>query len=171
MLLAGIVLAETLIIGLLTAAAAVGVGIVGLKLAASMFGGRFQMLQGVEFPWQAGLAGVIAGLAAAVNNPMMRVSARTMPASSILGVPTALRRANSSIRSPTVASPTLRMPAMPMSSTNAAIARKISRSSRNSDSICLRASTGYVCRLPGSAPRATRRALSVCSMSAAEGFR
>jgi len=85
MLLAGIVLAETLIIGLLTAAAAVGVGIVGLKLAASMFGGRFQMLQGVEFPWQAGLAGVIAGLAAGVLGGLLpAIRAARIPIATVM---------------------------------------------------------------------------------------
>ncbi|HET9138659.1 ABC transporter permease [Actinophytocola sp.] len=66
LLLAGIVLAETLIIGLLTALAAIGVGIVGLNLASEVLGSREAMLRDVTFPWQAGVAGVIAGLAAGV---------------------------------------------------------------------------------------------------------
>lgn len=66
LLLAGIVLTETLLTGLFTAAAAIGVGIVGLKLADPVLGGRITELQGVEFPWQAGAAGVIAGLIAGI---------------------------------------------------------------------------------------------------------
>ncbi|HVK25765.1 MAG TPA: ABC transporter permease, partial [Actinokineospora sp.] len=65
--------------------AAVGVGIVGLKLAASMFGGRFQMLQGVEFPWQAGLAGVIAGLAAGVLGGLLpAIRAARIPIATVM---------------------------------------------------------------------------------------
>ncbi|MET0134800.1 MAG: FtsX-like permease family protein [Kibdelosporangium sp.] len=63
-LLAGIVLAETLLTGLMTAAAAIGVSAVGIKFGASMFGSRYPSLQNIEFPWQAGVAGVIAGLVA-----------------------------------------------------------------------------------------------------------
>ncbi|RKT53890.1 ABC transporter permease [Saccharothrix australiensis] len=66
LLLAGIVLAETLLTGLLTAAAAIGVSVVGLRLAATVFGSRFPALQEVAFPWQAGVAGVVAGLVAGV---------------------------------------------------------------------------------------------------------
>ena len=63
-LLAGIVLAETLLTGLMTAAAAIGVGALGLRFGASMFAGRFPSLRDIVFPWQAGVAGVIAGLVA-----------------------------------------------------------------------------------------------------------
>ncbi|MEV6237181.1 ABC transporter permease [Lentzea sp. NPDC051838] len=66
MLLAGIVLAETLLTGLLTAALAIGAGAAGLQVALAMFGGRFPSLQGTTFPWEAGVAGVIAGLVAGV---------------------------------------------------------------------------------------------------------
>ncbi|MEV0676166.1 ABC transporter permease [Actinosynnema sp. NPDC050436] len=66
LLLAGIVLAETLLTGLLTAAAAIGAGVVGLQVASGLFGSRYPTLQGVEFPWQAGVAGVLAGLVAGV---------------------------------------------------------------------------------------------------------
>ncbi|ANZ42297.1 permease [Lentzea guizhouensis] len=66
MLLAGIVLAETLLTGLLTAALAIGTGVVGLKVGLMMFGSRFPSLADVVFPWEAGVAGVIAGLAAGV---------------------------------------------------------------------------------------------------------
>lgn len=66
LLLAGIVLSETLIIGLLTAFAAIGAGVVGLELAGRVLGNREPFLRNVDFPWQAGVAGVIAGLAAGV---------------------------------------------------------------------------------------------------------
>lgn len=66
MLLAGIVLAETLLTGLLTAALAIGAGAAGLQVALMMFGHRFPSLQGTVFPWEAGMAGVIAGLIAGV---------------------------------------------------------------------------------------------------------
>ncbi|WP_257900966.1 ABC transporter permease [Saccharothrix obliqua] len=61
LLLAAIVLAETLLTGLLTAAA-VGVGVVGLRAAASVL--AHPALTGVAFPWQAAVAGVVAGLTA-----------------------------------------------------------------------------------------------------------
>ncbi|RDI22329.1 ABC transporter permease [Lentzea flaviverrucosa] len=66
LLLAGIVLAETLLTGLLTAALAIGAGAGGLQVALMMFGSRFPSLQGTAFPWEAGVAGVIAGLIAGV---------------------------------------------------------------------------------------------------------
>lgn len=66
LLLAGIVLAETLLTGLLTAALAIGAGAVGLKVALTLFGSRFPSLEGTAFPWQAGVAGVVAGLVAGI---------------------------------------------------------------------------------------------------------
>jgi putative ABC transport system permease protein len=66
LLLAGIVLAETLLTGLLTAFAAIGAGIAGLAAAGRLFGDREPMLQNVTFPWEAGVAGVAAGLIAGV---------------------------------------------------------------------------------------------------------
>ncbi|MET7394622.1 FtsX-like permease family protein [Dactylosporangium sp. NPDC005572] len=63
-LLAGIVLAETLLTGLLTAAAAIGLSVVALDVASAMFAYRFPELRDMTFPWQAGVAGVIAGLVA-----------------------------------------------------------------------------------------------------------
>jgi putative ABC transport system permease protein len=66
LLLAGIVLAETLLTGLLTALAAIGAGIGGLEAASRLFGDQEPMLQDVAFPWEAGVAGVAAGLVAGV---------------------------------------------------------------------------------------------------------
>ena len=65
LLLAGIVLAETLIIGLFTAAAAIGLGVVALNI-----GGQYIDIgldkEAVSFPWEAGVAGVLAGLVAGI---------------------------------------------------------------------------------------------------------
>ncbi|NJC72803.1 ABC transporter permease [Planosporangium thailandense] len=63
-LLAGIVLSETLLTGLLTAAAAIGVSAVALRAVGAVLGDRVPLLQGIVFPWQAGVAGVVAGLVA-----------------------------------------------------------------------------------------------------------
>ena len=64
LLLAGIVLAETLLTGILTAAAAIISGIAGLEFLSVMYGDSEPFLRDVTFPWQAGVAGVIAGLVA-----------------------------------------------------------------------------------------------------------
>ncbi len=61
-LLAGIVLAETLLTGLFTAAAAIGAGIGGLKVVSMLVGESEPLLRNVQFPWEAGVAGIIAGL-------------------------------------------------------------------------------------------------------------
>jgi putative ABC transport system permease protein len=63
-LLAGIVLAETLLTGLLTAAAAIGAAALGFSLLADQLASREPILASMQFPWQAGVAGVVAGLAA-----------------------------------------------------------------------------------------------------------
>jgi putative ABC transport system permease protein len=63
-LLAGIVLAETLLTGLLTSAAAIGFAAVALNVGAGLLSSREPQLQNVTFPWQAGVAGIIAGLVA-----------------------------------------------------------------------------------------------------------
>ncbi|MEU5943336.1 ABC transporter permease [Micromonospora sp. NPDC047548] len=63
-LLAGIVLAETLLTGLFTAAAAIGLSALALTAVSTLFGDREQFLRDLVFPWQAGAAGVIAGLVA-----------------------------------------------------------------------------------------------------------
>lgn len=66
LVLAGIVLAETLLTGLFTAAAAIGVSVAALKAATILLGPSEPFLQGVEFPWSAGVAGVIAGLVSGI---------------------------------------------------------------------------------------------------------
>jgi putative ABC transport system permease protein len=65
-LLAGIVLAETLLTGLLTAAAAIGVGAAAMQVGSMVLASRSPSLANVTFPWQAGVAGVTAGLIAGV---------------------------------------------------------------------------------------------------------
>ncbi|MBB2947472.1 putative ABC transport system permease protein [Actinoplanes lutulentus] len=65
-LLAGIVLAETMLTGLLTAAAAIGAGIAGLKIVSMVLGGSEPLLANVQFPWDAGVAGILAGIIAGV---------------------------------------------------------------------------------------------------------
>ncbi|WP_229830031.1 ABC transporter permease [Actinoplanes ianthinogenes] len=64
--LAGIVLAETLLTGLLTAALAIGLSVAGLKVLAMFLGSSQPFLQNVEFPWSAGVSGIIAGLVAGI---------------------------------------------------------------------------------------------------------
>jgi putative ABC transport system permease protein len=65
-LLAGIVLAETLLTGLLTAALAIGCGVAGLKVVSKLLGQSEPFLRDVTFPWEAGVAGIIAGLIAGI---------------------------------------------------------------------------------------------------------
>ncbi|AVT29435.1 permease [Plantactinospora sp. BC1] len=64
LLLAGIVLAETLLTGLLTAAAAIGASAFALNVAGTLFADQAPFLADTVFPWRAGVAGVIAGLLA-----------------------------------------------------------------------------------------------------------
>jgi putative ABC transport system permease protein len=66
LLLAGIVLAETLLTGLLTATAAIGAAVLGLRAATVVLAGRVNFPADMTFPWQAAVAGVIAGLVAGV---------------------------------------------------------------------------------------------------------
>jgi putative ABC transport system permease protein len=65
-LLAGIVLAETLLTGLLTAAAAIGLSAAAIPVIADLIGDRDPALRNLTFPWEAGVAGVIAGLVAGI---------------------------------------------------------------------------------------------------------
>jgi ABC-type antimicrobial peptide transport system permease subunit len=65
-LLAGIVLAETLLTGLFTAAAAIGASAAALEVVSRLAGDSQPLLRNVHFPWQAGVAGIIAGLLAGI---------------------------------------------------------------------------------------------------------
>ncbi|SDG09318.1 putative ABC transport system permease protein [Lentzea fradiae] len=85
MLLAGIVLAETLLTGLLTAAIAIGAGAAGLQVGLMLFGSRFPSLEGTTFPWEAGVAGVIAGLVAGVLGGLIpAVRAARIPIATVM---------------------------------------------------------------------------------------
>lgn len=85
LLLAGIVLAETLIIGMLTALAAIGAGVVGLQLVSRYLGDYEPFLRDVQFPWQAGVAGVIAGLIAGVLGGLIpAVRAAKIPIATVM---------------------------------------------------------------------------------------
>ncbi|MEV6632869.1 ABC transporter permease [Actinoplanes sp. NPDC051470] len=66
LLLAGIVLTETLLTGMFTAAAAIGAGAGALRLVSMFLGDREPFLADVVFPWDAGVAGIIAGLIAGI---------------------------------------------------------------------------------------------------------
>ncbi|MGW5052046.1 ABC transporter permease [Actinokineospora sp. NPDC004072] len=85
LLLAGIVLAETMIVGLLTAAAAIGVGVLGLEAARRVLADREPLLAEVAFPWEAGLAGVIAGVAAGILGGLIpAVRAARIPIATVM---------------------------------------------------------------------------------------
>ena len=66
LLLGGIVLAETMIIGIFTAGAAVGVTALGMSVGGPILADFHYSFANAVFPWQAAVAGVIAGLVAGV---------------------------------------------------------------------------------------------------------
>lgn len=85
MLLAGIVLAETLLTGLFTAAAAVGTGALGLRLVIAVLADRQPSIADLTFPWQAGVAGVVAGVAAGVLGGLVpAVRAARIPIATVM---------------------------------------------------------------------------------------
>jgi putative ABC transport system permease protein len=85
LLLAGIVLAETLLTGLLTAMLAIGAGVAGLQGASWLLGSEEPFLADVAFPWQAGVAGVIAGLVAGVLGGLIpAVRAARIPIATVM---------------------------------------------------------------------------------------
>jgi putative ABC transport system permease protein len=84
-LLAGIVLAETLLTGLLTAAAAIGAGAAALKVVTMVAGDSEPFLQDLQFPWQAGVAGIIAGLVAGLLGGLIpAVRAARIPIATVM---------------------------------------------------------------------------------------
>jgi putative ABC transport system permease protein len=85
LLLAGIVLAETLLTGLLTAAAAIGVAVAAVRLAGTLFAGRGPLPQTIDFPWQAAAAGIAAGLIAGVLGGLVpAVRAARIPIATVM---------------------------------------------------------------------------------------
>lgn len=85
LLLAGIVLAETLLTGLLTAVLAIGTGVVGLQGASWLLGDQEPFLANVQFPWQAGVAGVVAGVLAGVLGGLIpAVRAARIPIATVM---------------------------------------------------------------------------------------
>jgi len=84
-LLAGIVLAETLLTGLLTAAAAIGVSVAGLAVVSRLVGDSQPLLHDVTFPWDAGVAGIIAGLVAgALGGLIPAIRAAGIPIATVM---------------------------------------------------------------------------------------
>ena len=84
-LLAGIVLAETLLTGLLTAAAAIGASAAGLKVLSATLGQSEPFLRNVQFPWEAGVAGIVAGLIAGVLGGFIpAIRAAKIPIASVM---------------------------------------------------------------------------------------
>jgi putative ABC transport system permease protein len=84
-LLAGIVLAETLLTGLFTAAAAIGAAALCLRVVSAVLGGRFGFLADMQFPWHAGVAGVLAGLVAGLlGGAIPAVRAARIPIATVM---------------------------------------------------------------------------------------
>jgi putative ABC transport system permease protein len=84
-LLAGIVLAETMLTGLFTAAAAIGASSVALKVAARLLASHTSYLTNLAFPWQAGVAGVVAGLVAGLLGGMIpAIRAARIPIATVM---------------------------------------------------------------------------------------
>jgi putative ABC transport system permease protein len=84
-LLAGIVLAETLLTGLLTAGAAIGVAALGLHRAGTMLSGRVPAVHDLSVPWQAAAAGVAAGLLAGLLGGLVpAIRAARIPIASVM---------------------------------------------------------------------------------------
>ena len=64
---------------------AIGVGIVGLKGTSWLFAAREPFLADVQFPWQAGVAGVVAGLVAGVLGGLIpAVRAARIPIATVM---------------------------------------------------------------------------------------
>jgi putative ABC transport system permease protein len=84
-LLAGIVLAETLLTGLFTAALAIAAAAGALRVGQMLFGSQEPMLADLPFPWQAGVAGVVAGLVAGVLGGLIpAVRAARIPIATVM---------------------------------------------------------------------------------------
>jgi ABC-type antimicrobial peptide transport system permease subunit len=85
LLLAGIVLSETMLTGLLTAAAAIGLAALALDKADMLLPGLPFGISEIAFPWQAGLSGVIAGLVAGLLGGLIpAVRAARIPIATVM---------------------------------------------------------------------------------------
>ena len=85
MLLAGIVLAETMLTGLLTAGAAIGVAALTLDQVGRFMPDLPSVVQDLQFPWQAGVAGVVAGLVAGLLGGLIpAVRAARIPIATVM---------------------------------------------------------------------------------------
>ncbi len=84
-LLAGIVLTETLLTGLLTAAAAIGVAVLALHRAGALLGNRIPGVHDLSVPWQAAAAGIAAGLVAGLLGGLIpAIRAARIPIASVM---------------------------------------------------------------------------------------
>jgi len=86
-ILAGIVLAETLLTGLLTAGAAIAFAALALKVVGPYMGGGGYIPgpENVSFPWQAAVAGVIAGLVGGLLGGLIpAIRAARIPIASVM---------------------------------------------------------------------------------------
>jgi putative ABC transport system permease protein len=84
-LLASIVLAETLLTGLLTSAAAIGVAALAFRFMVRLLDVRAPFLTHADFPWQAGVAGVVAGLVAGLLGGLVpALRAARIPIASVM---------------------------------------------------------------------------------------
>jgi putative ABC transport system permease protein len=85
LLLGGIVLAETMITGLFTAAAAIGVAALAMRVAAPYLANIHYSLAEGSFPWQAAVAGIVAGVAAGVLGGLIpAIRAARIPIASVM---------------------------------------------------------------------------------------
>ncbi|GIJ48258.1 hypothetical protein Val02_51440 [Virgisporangium aliadipatigenens] len=84
-LLAGIVLAETLLTGLFTAALAIGLSAAALRIGVTLLHRPEPFLQNIVFPWQAAVAGVVAGLVAGLLGGLIpAVRAARIPIATVM---------------------------------------------------------------------------------------
>ena len=85
-LLAGIVLAETLLTGLFTAGLAIGVSAGALSVASDLLGSSEPMMRDLQFPWEAGVAGVVGGvIAGRLGGRVPALRAAPLPLAPVMG--------------------------------------------------------------------------------------
>jgi putative ABC transport system permease protein len=85
LLLAGIVLAETLLTGLITATAAIGLTAAGVEIGRRLLAASYPVAAEVSFPMGAGVAGVLAGLIAGLLGGLIpAVRAARIPIATVM---------------------------------------------------------------------------------------